>query len=189
MPAKQITNRKRPYAVYGRGCRQLALAGLALLLAACASDEGPKFACPPAVVIDDASRLTRFQGTGRDLTDVDFEASIEAPSIACTFDEDDYAVQGDLQIRIVAARGPADDDRTARLTYFVAIARASGQRVIAREEFGLSVPFEGNRTRVVALEELSPTIPISSNETGSEYRVYVGFKLTPEELEYNRNAR
>lgn len=163
--------------------------GLGLLAAACGSDEGPRFACPQAVLVGDAAQLTRFQGPGRDLTDVDFEASIEPPAIGCSFDEDEFAVVGDLQLRFIASRGPADDDRTARFEYFVAVATAVGRRIIAREEFGLSVPFEGNRTRVVAIEELSPRIPINANETGAEYRLYVGFKLTPEELDYNRNAR
>lgn len=163
--------------------------GLGLFAAACSTDEGPRFACPQAVLVGDAAQLTRFQGSGRDLTDVDFEAAIQPPAIACTFDDDEFAVVGELQLRILASRGPADDDRTARFEYFVAVATAVGRRVIAREEFGLSVPFEGNRTRVVVLEELSPRIPIRPDETGAEYRVYVGFKLTPEELDYNRRTR
>lgn len=181
MPAKDKASGKRLGAAFALG--------LGLLLTACSSDEGPRFACPQAVLVGDAAQLVRFQGAGRDLTDVDFEAAIEPPAIGCTFDDDEFAVIGDLQLRIVAARGPADDDRTARFEYFVAIATAVGRRVIAREEFGLSVPFEGNRTRVVVLEELSPRIPIRADETGAEYRVYVGFKLTPEELEYNRRTR
>ena len=181
MPAKDKAS--------GKSLGVAAALGLGLLAAACGTDEGPRFACPQAILVEDAAQLVRFEGPGRDLTDVDFEAEIQAPAIGCSFDEEEFAVVGDMQLRIVASRGPADNDRTARFEYFVAVATAVGRRIIAREEFGLSVPFEGNRTRVVVVEELSPRIPIRADETGAEYRLYVGFKLSPEELDYNRKAR
>ena len=181
MPAKDKASGKSLGATFALG--------LGLLLAACGTDDVPQFACPQVVLVGDAASLTRFQGPGRDLTDVDFEASIQPPAIGCDFDEDEFAVVSDLRLRFIASRGPADDDRTARFEYFVAVATAVGRRVIAREEFGLSVPFEGNRTRVAVIEELSPRIPIRADQTGAEYRVYVGFKLTPEELDYNRRTR
>ena len=48
----------------------------ALLLQACASDEAP-LPCPDVVRIVDASRMVGFEGFGRDLTDVRFEADLE----------------------------------------------------------------------------------------------------------------
>ena len=164
------------------------LAGLGLWLAACSTDDnGVEIVCPPARLVTDADRLVRFTG-GSDLTDVDFEARLDQPFIACTFDEDDYAIEADLTLRFLMARGPADSDREARFEYFVAITTAVGQRVVAREEFGLFVPFEGNRTQIAVTDEVSPRIPLRSTQSGAEYLVYVGFKLTPDELEYNRRG-
>ena len=164
----------------------IALLGLAFLLAACSSDEDVSFACPPAVLVPNADRMVRFEGPGRDLTDVDFEVELEQPFIACSFDDDDYAIEADLRLRFTAERGPADADREAKFEYFVAIATAIGQRVVAREEFGLIIPFEGNRTRVAVVEQLEPKIPLRSTETGNEYRLFVGFKLSPEQMNYNK---
>ena len=48
----------------------------ATLLVACASDEEDNVACPPIFRVADASRLVKFDGTGRDLTDVRFEIDL-----------------------------------------------------------------------------------------------------------------
>lgn len=159
----------------------LGLAGT-LLLAACASEPETR-PCPQAVVLSDAARQVKFSGQGRDLTDVLFEASIATGSLVCEYDGNVLDV--DLQVRVVAARGPANSDRLANVTYFVAVAR-SDQTVLARESFDIAIPFPGNRTRVSGLEEIGQVITLQGDEHGGAYRIYVGLDLTREELEYNR---
>jgi hypothetical protein len=63
------------------------------------------------------------------------------------------------------------------------------EEVIARREFDSELPFEGNRTRVVVRDELEQRFPLKPGTTGADYRIYVGFALSPEELEYNRENR
>jgi len=159
----------------------LGLAG-ALLLAACASEPETR-PCPQAVVLSDAARQVKFSGQGRDLTDVLFEATISTGRLVCEYD--DNVLDVDLQVQVVAARGPANDDRLANLSYFVAVARRD-QTVLARESFDLAIPFPGNRTRVSALEEIGQVITLTGDEDGGDYRIYVGLDLTHEELDYNR---
>ena len=53
----------------------------------------------------------------------------------------------------------------------------------------LAIPFEGNNTRVGVTEEVEPRIPLKRGETGADYRIYVGFSLNPEELQYNLENR
>lgn len=162
------------------------LAAAALtLLAACATDEAPR-PCPEVVVLTDAAKQVKFSGQGRDLTDVLFEAEVEPARLVCEYD--DAEVDVDLQVRVVASRGPANADRLANIRYFVAVARTS-QAVLARESFDIAIPFPGNRTRVSGLEEIGQIIPLASGEDGSDYRIYVGLELTPEELRYNRANR
>lgn len=160
---------------------------LGLLLAACASDEAPPL-CPRLQMLRDTDRLVKFVGDGHDLTDVEYEVAIRAPVLACRYNEDDNAVESLVTVNLVALRGPADDDRRALIAYFVAIADHSGE-IVAREEFELEVPFEGNQTQVVASEEVEPRIPLKPGEIGADYRVYVGLRLTPDELAYNRENR
>ena len=158
---------------------------LAFILAAC-SEAGPPPPCPAIVPVADAAQMVRFNGQGRDLTDVIFEAKIENYQLTCEYS--DNVIESRMLLQILAARGPADRDRVANLKYFVAIATRD-QQIGAREEFELAVPFEGNRTRVIASEELTPRIPLKAGENGDNYLIYIGLSVTPEELQYNRENR
>lgn len=158
----------------------LGLAGIPLL-AACATEEETR-PCPQAVVLTDAARQVKFSGPGRDLTDVLFEASIQAGRLVCEYDENE--LDWDLQVEVVAQRGPANSDRLANITYFVALAQ--NENVLAHDSFDLPIPFPGNRTRYSVMEEVGQVINLRGNETGRDYRIYVGLELSREELEYNR---
>jgi hypothetical protein len=159
---------------------------LPLVLAACASDEPLSSPCPQVVAVSDAARLTKFGPGGRDLTDIRFEVELEDLQFTCEYE--DGTIEGDLTVRIVASRGPADANRLAQFNYFVAVATLD-RRVIAREEFDVAIPFPGNTTRGGVIEELTPRIPLEPGESGSDYTIYVGLELTSEELEFNRQSR
>lgn len=157
--------------------------GLGLLAAACGGNAPPPVPCPQAYILADAERLIRFDGTGRDLTDVFFEAEIEAVRTVCDYDEG--VIDSLLEIVFKAGRGPALGDGDGELVYFVAIVR--GDRSVARREaFSLPLPFQDEGPRFRLVEELEPRIPLRSGETGAGYRIVVGFELTPEELAYQR---
>ncbi len=172
--------------LHGKFRRWAALLALGGGLAACGTfgSDAPQGPCPQAVVVQDASRQVKFDGAGRDLTDVLFETRLQGTRLACEYD--DEAIESTLRVRFFTARGPADQDRLARISYFVAIARQPDLQVVAREEFTLAVPFEGNRTQVAVTEELEPRIPLQGGETGTSFKIFVGLSLNAEELEYNR---
>lgn len=171
----------------GASSALMTLAATVLLggLAACSAFEAPAPPppCPQVAAVDDASRLTRFAGEGRDLTDVAFEAEIGPMIGSCTYDDD--VIDVELQVQMIASRGPADEGRRADFKYFVAVARLD-RTVIARAEFDSYIEFPGNQTRAGIVEELAQHIPITPGERGDSYVIYVGFSLTPEELEFNR---
>lgn len=167
-------------------CRTVLLAVLAsIVLAACSSDK-EVFVCPRAYRVLDAARQVKFEGAGRDLTDVLYEFDLRQVGLSCEYD--DNVVEAVLGISFVATRGPADRARVAPLKYFVAIATLD-RRIVAREEFELSVPFQGNHTRISVTEELEPRIPLNPGESGGDYQVFVGISLSPEEIRYNRQNR
>ncbi len=165
-----------------------------VVLASCESitaigEEEAVFFCPEVVKISDATRQTKFKGQSQDFSEVEFEAELRTAEVAfCTLDTDDQILNTAVKLQFFAKRGLADQERQARLRYFVAIATQS-RRIIAREEFTLDIPFEGNRTRVAAAEELEPSIPLRAGQDGDEFVIFVGLVLAPDELEYNRNNR
>ena len=165
--------------------RPAAALALLVVLSACSSS-GPRLPCPQLFTVSDAERQTKFVGDGRDLTDVEYEAAIRDPVLACRYD--DNAVESLLTLNLLVVRGPADDDRVVRVNYFVAIS-TQDKKILAREEFAVDVEFEGNQTRVLVIEEIEPNIPLRSGETGVDYHIYLGFRLSPEELAYNRENR
>ena len=178
-----------PRAAPGAGGTAAALLLSGLVLAGCTlfQEAGPPMPCPRAVTVADAASLTRFDGAGRDLTDVLFEAEIAQIASACEYD--DGAVDVTVQIQFVAQRGPADQERRGDFDYFVAIADA-GQTILARESFDATIEFPGNKTQAGVVEELEQHIPLAADEPGAGYVIYVGFVLTPDEVAYNRqNSR
>jgi hypothetical protein len=157
-----------------------AFALLGLALAGCAG-ETPPAPCPVVAKLQDADRLTRFEGPGRDLTDVQFEARIGKVASTCEYDEDGYDVIA--QVQFLANRGPAAVSERGDFYYFVAIVDATSA-VLARQEFDSNFEFAANKTRAGVVEELEQRIPPTSGTP--PYSIYVGFKLSPEELAFNR---
>ena len=178
----------------GSGRAKAGWAALALfILAACQQGAtAPVPPCPDIVIVQDASELTQFlSGPGRDLTDVTLEARISDFRGFCETDvEDDRTgtVDVELQLLLVATRGPAATTRDATFRYFVAIADKK-ENILAREEFESSVSFEGNRNRIGFSEELAQNIPLKAGQLGDAFSIFVGFVLSDEDLKYNLNKR
>ena len=137
-------------------------------------------------MLKDTDRLVKFVGTGRDLTDVEYEAALRRPFLSCEYD--DNVIEAVVIVNMVALRGPADEDRLAEVTYFVAITNQSNREVV-REEFTVQIPFQGNQTQIAVTEEVEPRIPLQAEETAEDYKIYVGLRLTPDELQYNQENR
>ena len=172
---------------------------LVLLLAACSGSSNgsggffsrmfsgtssPTVTCPEVTKVGDAVKLTRFVPGGHDLTDVAFEAAVGKIGGNCSAG-DNGSLDVSLTVEFIASRGPADKTRKALFTYFVAIVD-SAENILAREQFDTGVAFPGNQTRNAATEELEENIPLGKGQQGNQFRVFIGFVLTPEEVAYNR---
>jgi len=171
---------------------RLALVAASLLLGSCdtlksldfhSKPPAPPAPCPRAVVAADAGHLTRFAAGGKDPSQVQFEAQIGDLTGDCGYD--DTSIDVDMNVKIIATRGPADTAQAANFNYFVAIARTD-KTIIAREAFDARIEFSGNQTRNGIVEEIQQTIPIQPGEPGTDFVILVGFEMTPEELEYSR---
>jgi hypothetical protein len=156
-----------------------------LLLAGCASKEPPP--CPPVGKPSPLDVVTLFEpGEGRDLTQVRFSGRIADVATLCEYDDDEVEIE--LAIRMVIERGPADRDRKVDLSYFVAVEDGPGN-ITAKEVFTVTTEFEGNSRRLGRVEELDLQIPVPVGRGFAQTRLLVGFQLTPEQLEYNRQRK
>jgi len=162
-------------------------------LAACSIGEtavAPE--CPHIIIVKDTAELTAFRpGPGRDLTDVVLDARIDRFDGECETDlESDRSgrVNVDLQLIFEATRGPANETREGKFSYYVAIGDRGGA-ILAKKVFDTSFEFAGNRNRIGGAEELTQEIPLKPGDLGDDFDIFVGFQLSPEQLAYNRAKR
>jgi hypothetical protein len=158
-----------------------------LLLGGC--DNPDKFApaCPSLAFLRDAADLTRFAPSGQDVTDMELQARLTGVPASCQRDADDPSkVMATLHVSAEVTRGPAAKTRDADLTYFVAVTEQ--EQVLNEQNFALHVSFPPNTDRVsVTDDEVDLLLPVNKNKTAAVYKIYVAFRLTPEELAYNRH--
>ena len=139
--------------------------------------------CPRVTKVNEASQLTRFGPAGHDITDVQFEALIGDINGKC--EAVDKGVSVKMTVDFIASRGPADKTRKASFAYFVAITD-NKDNVLTRQQFDTYIDFPGNRTRDGIRESLDEIIPLAAGQRGDDFRVYLGFVVTHDELAYNR---
>lgn len=168
-------------------------------IAACETPEIPflkkdvLLQCPDYFILEDAAALTKYrEGPGRDITDVEHRAQIGEMELACLTDVDYDTNSGNMTIEvspiIAAEMGPANQSESATLPYFV-IVTDPNKKILYREELTVDVSFKLNKTQIIF--KAPPTavvIPITPSIRNNYYRIYSGFELTREQVEYNRKA-
>ncbi len=176
-----------------------AVAVLALALGSCSAYEyvSDKISdpivlkCPNYWVVADASSVVKFRdGPNRDLTDVNYEGEIAGVRLGCVSNVDKKTRTGTMDVDVTvlfnAQRGPANRDRRARFDYFIRVLDPN-RKILKGEDLGVVITFPGNRTRLqFRSQPLTFEIPITSKWSSSYYRIFVGLKLTREELDFNR---
>ena len=168
-----------------RGGRAAALAvALALPLAACGGGADPSadYACPQPFTVQDAGRLTHFRdGAGRDPRDIEYEATLLSAASACKVTKSGVDVT--LVVRIAASAGPSVNPGRTAVPFFVRVIDSSGT-IVQGQEFVSELRLTPANPQSAIREELSLTLSRSG-----AYRIAVGLKPTPEELNYNRRGR
>lgn len=164
----------------------LCLCAALLGLSGCGAGTVDAFApaCPGAAIVKDAADMSRYRGAGRDLTDSVVEGRITGIKGSCKRDGADTVVTN-IQVGIELTRGPAAPGRQAALAYFVAV--LDGERILDKQVFPLRAEFPPNADLLrLAGDDVELRLPVQENKTAAAYRIQVGFQLTPEELESNR---
>lgn len=166
----------------------LALAGAALL-AACGSSETPRQApCPRITLLREGADLTRFRpGAGQDLSVMAYDARIAGFEARCDFTDRGRNVTVDITPRFEVERGPASGSTPADLPWFVAVSDAQDTRILDQADYTTRAVFQSNISRGSAPgERVRLTIPNSDGQNAANFNVRISFRLTPEELTYNR---
>ena len=168
-----------------RSCGVVASTLCLLALSACsAPGSGFAPACPQTGILKDGADLTRFRGTGADLTDMVVDGRITGLAGKCALDDETH-LRTSVAVRMDLARGPASTSRKAMVTYFVSVSR--GNTILDKRDFAIPVTFQENNDHVtLTTDEVDLVVPVNDKVSGAAYRVLVGFQLTPQELAFNR---
>ncbi len=165
------------------GLRPAMLAVL-FALAGCAGEEKFAPACPELTLLPDAADLSRFRPSGRDITDMVLDAKITAVPAQCSR-LNVKTVVARMNVNFAVSRGPAAVGRSAVLQYFVGVTESG--RVLDEQDYQIGVAFPSNiDTVTLSGEDITLNFPVNPQQSADAYRIYVGFRLTPEQLAANR---
>lgn len=166
------------------------LATAAVGLSACSGlGLGPKdpaealLACPKVSIIRDLSEVTVLRPGGRDLTDLESRAALADFSGNCDYTSTGVTVN--VNLFLIAERGPAMKGDSAKYQYFVALAKPDDS-IVSKVYFDTDVTFPAGQPRAGSKEELAPKIPLPKDANAKDWKVYLGFQLTPDQLAFNR---
>lgn len=158
----------------------LAVAGLA----GCTAAEGFPPPCPSLALLKNGADLTRFDPRGRDVTDLLVTARITEVPAKCTRVGADK-IKATLSVSVDVQRGPASTAPNADITYFVSV--LDGDQVLDQQDFPLRADFTQGPSRLtVKGDPVELLLPVTPQKSAAAYRVFVGLRLTPEELAWNR---
>ena len=176
-----------------RPLRSAAMAALLPLLAACGGGGGDEAqfapACPQLSLLRDAADLTRFAGppgTPQDARTLMLAAQITAVPATCG-PGGKGEVRARLQLQALLRRGPAAQGDTVAVPYFVAVTEQGN--VLSELDHTLTAKFRPNVDEIRAnANRVELLLPITTTKSAAAYHLYVGFRLTPAELAYNRQT-
>lgn len=177
--------------------RIIALSILALAIGACQSSSGIGSAldtrqnsgsCPPAGSIYNASRIVAFKDDEQLFSSVQYTGEVVDVRLFCRYAGTD-PVRAEVEIDFAFGQGPAAEGDRHEYSYWVAVARRSG-KVLQKQHFTVSADFSDGP--VVGETEILQRIIIpraDESVSAANFEILVGFDLTEEQLQYNREGR
>ena len=145
--------------------------------------------CPFARVLYDAARYVELKDNKETNSAVGFTGEIEGVQANCAYKDNEPIVMK-LKIGFGLGRGAAAPSDHKVYRYWVAVTLRNSA-VVAKEYFDLDATFPVNEDRIFKVDSIENlTIPRSSSTVnGANFEVLVGFDVTPEMADFNRQGK
>ena len=145
--------------------------------------------CPYVKSLYDAARYVEFTQGKEASADVGFTGEIEGISAGCAYKSDE-PIHLAMQILFELGRGPQAQGDSKTYHYWVAVTDRN-REVLAKQSFEMKIDFPKGKDRVYHREELQNiVIPrATANTSGANFEVLVGFDVTPQMAEFNRQGK
>jgi hypothetical protein len=146
--------------------------------------------CPLMGVLYDSARVVDFAAPDNQrYANIEFTGEMQGVTGLCRYlDSDPIAMS--IEIDMAFGRGPASTSDRQTYRYWVAVTRR-GRAPIEKAFFDVDVRFPRNQAVVSKRESIEHiVIPRANPDTsGENFEILVGFELTPEQLQFNRDGR
>jgi hypothetical protein len=148
--------------------------------------EGP---CPYVKVLYDAARYHEFKDDKETSSAAKWTGEINGVNSDCAYKGGD-PIQVGMDIGFSLGRGPEADGQTKVYHYWVAVTERD-KTVLAKQDFELPITFApGEQRRDVNTRIEGIVIPRKdATISGSNFEVLVGFDVTPQMAEFNREGK
>ena len=146
--------------------------------------------CPLTAVLYDNSRLVAFDAPGVErYASITHTGEMLGVRSLCRY-VDANPITLSMEVDMAFGRGPASTADRQTYRYWVAVARR-GRVPIEKVYFDVDVRFPRGQSVVTHTEEIERIeIPRANNEvSGENFEILVGFELTPEQLQFNRDGK
>ncbi len=146
--------------------------------------------CPLMGVLYDNSRLVSFVGPDQNrYADINFTGEMQGVRGLCRYVDTD-PITMNIEIDMAFGRGPASSSDRQTYRYWVAVTRR-GRAPIEKAYFDVDVRWNRGEQVVSRTERIDHiVIPRANAEvSGENFEILVGFELTPEQLQFNRDGR
>ncbi|WP_298324944.1 Tat pathway signal sequence domain protein [Asticcacaulis sp.] len=147
--------------------------------------DGP---CPYVKVLYEAARYHEFAENKEASSDATWTGQINGVASDCAY-KGDEPIEIAMIIGFSLGKGPKAPADTNTYRYWVAVTDRD-KAVLAKEYFDLPVRFNGQQTVDVATRVENIVIPrAGSTVAGSNFEVLVGFDVTPQMVDFNRQGK
>lgn len=145
--------------------------------------------CPLMGVLYDNARMVDFATAEQRYANIEFTGEMQGISGLCRYVDDD-PITMNVDIEMAFGRGPAATSDRQTYRYWVAVTRR-GIAPIEKAYFDVDVRFPRGEAVVTRTERIERiVIPRATPDlSGENFEVLVGFELTPEQLQFNRDGR
>jgi hypothetical protein len=145
--------------------------------------------CPYVKVLYDASRYVELKDNKESASAAGYTGEIQNVQSACEYKGAD-PIKVRMQVNFQLGRGPQATGATKTYKYWVAVTRRN-EAVIAKTDFDLTVEFPPGADRVAVSDPISGiVIPRRDAKVGGgNFEILVGFDVTPEMAEFNREGK
>ena len=146
--------------------------------------------CPLMGVLYDNSRMVDFAAPDNQrYSNIEYTAEMQGVRGLCRYVGADPITMS-IEIQMAFGRGPASTSDRQTYRYWVAVTRR-GRAPIEKAYFDVDVRWNRGESVVTRTEEIERIVIPRANEeiSGENFEILVGFELTPEQLQFNREGR